>query len=111
MAKRLAGQVALVTGGGRGLGRGIAEGFGAEGANVVVNYMKDSASAEAVVAKINAAGVKIVLGTDGNRAWGPHEEAEDMVVAGMTPMQVIIAATKNAAEFLKMTDTGTLSSL
>src|SRR5882724_3045800 len=59
-------------------------------------------------AKISAAGVKLVLGTDGNRAWGPHEEAEDMVVAGMTPMQVIIAGTKNAAEFLKMTDTGTL---
>ena len=59
-------------------------------------------------AKISAAGVKLVLGTDGNRAWGPHEEAEDLVVAGMTPMQVIIAATKNAAEFLKMTDTGTL---
>ena len=60
------------------------------------------------LAKINAAGVKIVLGTDGNRAWGPHEEAADMVAAGMTPMQVIIAATKNAAEFLKMSDTGTL---
>ena len=60
------------------------------------------------LAKINAAGVKIVLGTDGNRAWGPHEEAADMVAAGVTPMQVIIAATKNAAEFLKMSDTGTL---
>jgi imidazolonepropionase-like amidohydrolase len=60
------------------------------------------------LAKINAAGVKIVLGTDGNRAWGPHEEAADMVAAGMTPMQVITAATKNAAEFLKMPDTGTL---
>jgi imidazolonepropionase-like amidohydrolase len=60
------------------------------------------------LAKINAAGVKIVLGTDGNRAWGPHEEAADMVAAGMTPMQVIIAATKNAAEFLRMSDTGTL---
>jgi imidazolonepropionase-like amidohydrolase len=60
------------------------------------------------LAKINAAGVKIVLGTDGNRAWGPHEEAADMVAAGMTPMQVIVAATKNAAEFLKMPDTGTL---
>ena len=60
MAKRLAGQVALVTGGGRGLGRGIAEGFGAEGANVVVNYMKDSASAEAVVAKIKAAGADAI---------------------------------------------------
>ena len=42
------------------------------------------------LAKINAAGVKIVLGTDGNRPWGPHEEAADMVAAGMTPMQVII---------------------
>jgi 3-oxoacyl-[acyl-carrier protein] reductase len=60
MAKRLAGQVALVTGGGRGLGRGIAEGFGAEGASVIVNYMKDSASAEAVVAKIKAAGADAV---------------------------------------------------
>jgi imidazolonepropionase-like amidohydrolase len=60
------------------------------------------------LAKINAAGVKLVLGTDGNRAWGPHEEAADMVAAGMTPHQVIIAATKSAAEFLKMTDTGTL---
>jgi imidazolonepropionase-like amidohydrolase len=60
------------------------------------------------LAKINAAGVKIVLGTDGNRAWAPHEEAADMVAAGMTPMQVIVAATRNAAEFLKMTDTGTL---
>jgi imidazolonepropionase-like amidohydrolase len=60
------------------------------------------------LAKINAAGVKIVLGTDGNRAWAPHEEAADMVAAGMTPMQVIVAATKNAAEFLKMSDTGTL---
>jgi imidazolonepropionase-like amidohydrolase len=59
-------------------------------------------------AKISAAGVKIVLGTDGNRAWGPHEEAEDMVVAGMTPMQVIMSATKNAAEFLKVADAGTL---
>jgi len=60
------------------------------------------------LAKINAAGVKIVLGTDGNRAWGPHEEAADMVAAGMTPHQVIISATKSAAEFLKMTDTGTI---
>jgi len=58
--------------------------------------------------KISNAGVKIVLGTDGNRPWGPHEEAEDMVVAGMTPMQVIIAGTKNSAEFLKINDAGTL---
>jgi imidazolonepropionase-like amidohydrolase len=60
------------------------------------------------LAKINANGVKIVLGTDGNRAWSPHEEAADMVAAGMTPMQVIVSATKNGAEWLKIADAGTL---
>ena len=60
------------------------------------------------LAKMNAAGVRIVLGTDGNRAWRPHEQMEDMVLAGMTPMQVIVASTRNAAEFLRMTDAGTL---
>ena len=56
MTKRLSGKVALVTGGGRGLGRGIAEGFGAEGAKIVVNYVKDAAAAESVVAKVKAMG-------------------------------------------------------
>ena len=60
------------------------------------------------LAKLNAAGVRITLGTDGNRAWGPHEEMEDMVLAGMTPMQVIVAATRNGAEFLRIADAGTL---
>ena len=60
------------------------------------------------LAKLNAAGVRITLGTDGNRPWGPHEEMQDMVLAGMTPMEVIMAATRNSAEFLGMSDAGTL---
>jgi imidazolonepropionase-like amidohydrolase len=60
------------------------------------------------LAKLNAAGVRITLGTDGNRPWGPHEEMLDMVLAGMTPMQVIVAATRNSAEFLRIPDAGTL---
>ncbi len=59
-------------------------------------------------AKLSAAGVRIILGTDGNTPWAPHVEMADMVAAGMTPMQVIVASTKNAAEFLRMTDAGTL---
>jgi imidazolonepropionase-like amidohydrolase len=59
-------------------------------------------------AKLSAAGVKTVLGTDGNTPWGPHVEMADMVAAGMTPMQVIVASTKNAAEFLRIADAGTL---
>jgi imidazolonepropionase-like amidohydrolase len=60
------------------------------------------------LAKLNAAGARITLGTDGNRPWGPHDEMLDMVTAGMTPMQVIVAGTRNSAEFLKLADTGTL---
>jgi imidazolonepropionase-like amidohydrolase len=61
------------------------------------------------LAKLNATGTKIVLGTDGNTPWRPHVQVEDMVLAGMTPMQAIVASTKNAAEFLRMSDAGTLA--
>jgi imidazolonepropionase-like amidohydrolase len=60
------------------------------------------------LAKLSAAGVKIVVGTDGNTPYAPHIEMEDMVLAGMTPMQVIVASTKNAAEFLRAADAGTI---
>jgi imidazolonepropionase-like amidohydrolase len=60
------------------------------------------------LAKLNAAGVKIVVGTDGNTPYAPHIEMEDMVAAGMTPMQVITAATRNGAQFLRLTDVGTI---
>ena len=58
--------------------------------------------------RLNAAGAFIVLGSDGNRPWGPHEEMQDMVLAGMTPMQVIVAATRNSAEYLRIANAGTL---
>jgi len=60
------------------------------------------------LAKMSAAGVRIVVGTDGNTPYAPHFEMADMVAAGMTPMQVIVAATRNGAEFLKMSDAGTI---
>jgi len=60
------------------------------------------------LAKLNAAGVRIVVGTDGNTPYAPHIEMEDMVAAGMTPMQVIVAATRNGAQFLRLNDVGTI---
>lgn len=60
------------------------------------------------LAKMNAAGVRITMGTDGNRPWGAHEEMEDMVLAGMTTAQVIAAATRNGAGLLRIADAGTL---
>ncbi|NTU78510.1 MAG: 3-oxoacyl-ACP reductase FabG [Chloroflexales bacterium] len=52
---KLDGRVAIVTGGGRGIGKSIAIALAAEGAKVAVNYNTSSARAEQVVSEINAA--------------------------------------------------------
>jgi 3-oxoacyl-[acyl-carrier protein] reductase len=49
-----------VTGGSRGLGRGIAEGFAAEGARLVVNYLKDEKAANAVVDTVRKSGSEAI---------------------------------------------------
>jgi imidazolonepropionase-like amidohydrolase len=54
------------------------------------------------------AGMTIAMGTDGNVAWAPHVEMEDMVAAGMTPAQVIVAATRNSAIAAGLDDMGTI---
>jgi NAD(P)-dependent dehydrogenase (short-subunit alcohol dehydrogenase family) len=53
---QLDGRVALVTGGGRGIGRGISELLASEGATVAVNYRRDADAAHDTVAAIEAAG-------------------------------------------------------
>jgi 3-oxoacyl-[acyl-carrier protein] reductase len=53
-------KVALITGSARGLGKAIAERYAALGADIVINYSKDKASAEEVVSNIKAMGVKVI---------------------------------------------------
>jgi len=53
-------KTALITGSARGLGKAIAERYAALGANVVINYSKDKASAEEVVSNITAMGAKAI---------------------------------------------------
>ena len=61
-------RTALVTGGGRGIGRAVAEGLAAAGAGVVVNYLADEASARRTVAAIRGSG---------GRAWALQADVAD----------------------------------
>jgi 3-oxoacyl-[acyl-carrier protein] reductase len=56
----LQGEVALVTGSARGIGRAIALRYAALGANIVVNYAKDDAAANATVSAVQAAGADAI---------------------------------------------------
>ena len=66
------------------------------------------------LAKLNAAGARIILGSDTGLedhffGYAEQRELEQMVAAGMTPMQVIVAATSRPAEFLGLKNTGALA--
>ncbi|HIE95304.1 MAG TPA: amidohydrolase family protein, partial [Acidobacteria bacterium] len=61
------------------------------------------------LARLSAEGVTIAFGTDGGAGWSPHTEMEDMVLAGMSPADVLVAATGNSAEMLALADLGTLA--
>jgi 3-oxoacyl-[acyl-carrier protein] reductase len=59
---RLVGQVALITGASRGIGRGIALEMAREGADVVVNYRRDKAAAESTAQEVRSIGRRAVIG-------------------------------------------------
>lgn len=61
MYQDLAGKTAIVTGASKGIGKGIAERFGKEKMNVVVDYLTDPDGAEDTKAAIQANGGKAVM--------------------------------------------------
>ncbi|GGO33919.1 SDR family oxidoreductase [Streptomyces lasiicapitis] len=87
---RLDGRTALVTGGSRGIGRGIAERLGRDGARVGVHYGSNEAAAKETVAAIERAGgsafaIGAELGVPGDaaalwEAFDAHADGLDILV-------------------------------
>jgi enoyl-[acyl-carrier protein] reductase III len=73
----LTGKYALVTGGSRGIGRGIATRLAEAGAHVAINFLRNRAAAEEVVKAIESKGVK---GLALKANVGEHEQIERMFV-------------------------------
>jgi hypothetical protein len=63
-----------------------------------------------MVREMQQSGVKLLAGTDGRLfGYDLHDEMAEMVAAGLTPMQVLQIATRNAAEYFgKLDSMGTI---
>ncbi|MDP5338768.1 MAG: 3-oxoacyl-[acyl-carrier-protein] reductase [Nodularia sp. (in: cyanobacteria)] len=89
----LQGQVAIVTGASRGIGRAIALELATQGATIIVNYANSSGAAESVVADITAAGGQaIALQADVSKA----EQVDTLISTVMEKFKRIDIFVNNA---------------
>ncbi|MYD65149.1 MAG: 3-oxoacyl-ACP reductase FabG [Chloroflexi bacterium] len=93
MAGALEGQVAVVTGGGRGIGRACAIELAREGASVIVNYVSNADAAEATRDMIHEFGGTVVL-VKANVA--DADEASDVVETAVEELGKIDILVNNA---------------
>jgi NAD(P)-dependent dehydrogenase (short-subunit alcohol dehydrogenase family) len=102
---KLKGKVALVTGAGQGIGRGIAEIFAREGADVVINDLTANERTEEVASAIRQAGRRaLIVEADVSK----REEVEKMFEAaqelGQLDILVNNAGIETIVPFLELTD-------
>lgn len=88
---RLTGKTALVTGGSRGIGRGIALGFAAEGADVVINFRRDGEAAQATVAAIEQLGRRAIAMQADVADWNAVQAMTDEAIAQLGHLDIVVA--------------------
>src|ERR1700704_2630063 len=105
MSQKLEGKIALITGGSRGIGAGIAKRLAADGANVAITYTKGADAAASVVKEIERTGRKaIAIQADATDA-GAVEAAVEKTVATFGRLDVLVnnAGTAIAKRFEETT--------
>ena len=59
--------------------------------------------------RLHQEGIRVAFGTDGGNSWTAHQELEDMVRAGLSPSDVLVAATSSAAAVMGLDETGLIA--
>jgi 3-oxoacyl-[acyl-carrier protein] reductase len=84
------GRVALVTGGGRGIGRAIAISLARSGADVAINYRRDETSASEAVREIEAMGGRAYSYRASVDDFGALEEMVPKIERDLGPISILI---------------------
>ncbi|HTX51103.1 MAG TPA: SDR family oxidoreductase [Caulobacteraceae bacterium] len=90
MEVSLAGRVALVTGGSRGIGRAIALALAEAGADVAVNYRRDEGAANETVAEIEALGRKAGAYAASVENWDEDQAMVEAVLDDFGKIDILI---------------------
>ena len=103
---RLKGKRALITGASRGIGRGIAEVFADEGADVAVNFVSHPEKADEVVKGIRAKGRKAIAVKGDVARRADVEPMFDKVWKELGPLDILVnnAGIETIVPFLDLTD-------
>src|SRR5690242_15604147 len=103
---RLAGKVAVITGGDQGIGRGIATRLAKEGADIVIGYRANRKGAEEAVAEIQSVGRKAVaIQADvGIVAEGQRLISDAVAQLGSLDILVNNAGLEKRADFWQVTE-------
>ena len=103
---RLENKVAVVTGAGRGIGRAVAIAFAQEGADVLVNYVSNSQTADETVAEIEKLGRKAVAVKADVASTADAKNMIETAVKELGGLDILVnnAGVSIPAMFLKMTE-------
>jgi glucose 1-dehydrogenase/3-oxoacyl-[acyl-carrier protein] reductase len=103
---RLKGKIAVVTGAGQGIGRGIAEVFAEEGADVVINDLKLDARTDEVAANVRKLGRRAIVVEGDVTKRADLEKVFDTAWSELGPAGILVnnAGIETIVPFTELTD-------